>query len=65
MLLAERGYDADRIRALAAESGAWANLPPSAIAIALPPKAPPSKYEDASTQTERVSSYSGGRFFFS
>src|SRR4051794_33010114 len=28
MLLAERGYDADWIRALAAERGVWANIPP-------------------------------------
>ena len=28
MLLADRGYDADWIRALAAEQGAWANIPP-------------------------------------
>jgi transposase len=28
MLLADRGYDADWIRALAAEKGAWANIPP-------------------------------------
>ena len=28
MLLADRGYDADWIRALAAERGAWANIPP-------------------------------------
>lgn len=28
MLLANRGYDADRIRALAAERGVWANIPP-------------------------------------
>src|SRR2546423_10584440 len=28
MLLAERGYDADWIRALAAKKGAWANIPP-------------------------------------
>jgi hypothetical protein len=28
MLLADRGYDADWIRALVAERGAWANIPP-------------------------------------
>ena len=28
MLLADRGYDADWIRALATERGAWANIPP-------------------------------------
>jgi transposase len=28
MLLADRGYDADWIRALAGEHGAWANIPP-------------------------------------
>jgi transposase len=28
MLLADRGYDADWIRTLAAEKGAWANIPP-------------------------------------
>ena len=28
MLLADRGYDADWIRSLAAEKGAWANIPP-------------------------------------
>ena len=28
MLLADRGYDADWIRALAVENGAWANIPP-------------------------------------
>jgi transposase len=28
MLLADRGYDADWIRAFAAEKGAWANVPP-------------------------------------
>ena len=28
MVLADRGYDADWIRALAAERGAWANIPP-------------------------------------
>ena len=28
MLLADRGYDADWIRTLAAERGAWANIPP-------------------------------------
>jgi transposase len=28
MLLADRGYDADWIRALATEQGAWANIPP-------------------------------------
>jgi transposase len=28
MLLADRGYDADRIRALAADRGFWANIPP-------------------------------------
>ena len=28
MLLADRGYDADWIRALAAEKGVWANIPP-------------------------------------
>jgi transposase len=28
MLLADRGYDADRIRALAAKKGVWANIPP-------------------------------------
>ena len=28
MLLADRGYDADWIRPLAAEKGAWANIPP-------------------------------------
>jgi transposase len=27
MLLADRGYDADWIRALAAKKGAWANIP--------------------------------------
>ena len=29
MLLADRGYDADWIRALASEQGEWANLPPN------------------------------------
>ena len=28
MLLADRGYDADWIRALASKQGAWANIPP-------------------------------------
>jgi transposase len=28
MLLADRGYDADWIRALASQEGAWANIPP-------------------------------------
>ena len=28
MLLADRGYDVDWIRSLAAEKGAWANIPP-------------------------------------
>ena len=28
MLLADRGYDADRIRALVRQHGAWANIPP-------------------------------------
>jgi transposase len=28
MLQADRGYDADWIRSLAAEKGAWANIPP-------------------------------------
>jgi transposase len=28
MLLADRGYDADWIRALADKKGAWANIPP-------------------------------------
>jgi transposase len=28
MLLADRGYDADWIRALASNQGAWANIPP-------------------------------------
>ena len=28
MLLADRGYDADRIRELAMRKGAWANMPP-------------------------------------
>jgi transposase len=28
MLLADRGYDADWIRALASEQGAWANITP-------------------------------------
>ncbi len=28
MLLADRGYDADRIRELALKNGAWANIPP-------------------------------------
>jgi transposase len=28
MLLADRGYDADWIRALAAKRGVWANIPP-------------------------------------
>jgi transposase len=28
MLLADRGYDADWIRALANQQGAWANIPP-------------------------------------
>jgi Transposase DDE domain len=28
MLLADRGYDADWIRALAVQRGAWANIPP-------------------------------------
>ena len=28
MLLADRGYDADWIRALATERGVWANIPP-------------------------------------
>jgi len=27
MLLADRGYDADWIRVLAAKKGAWANIP--------------------------------------
>jgi hypothetical protein len=28
MLLADRGYDANRIRELARQQGAWANIPP-------------------------------------
>jgi transposase len=32
MLLADRGYDADWIRGLAMKKGAWANIPPKAIA---------------------------------
>jgi hypothetical protein len=28
MLLADRGYDADRIGALVRQRGAWANIPP-------------------------------------
>jgi transposase len=28
MLLADRGCDADRMRALATQQGAWANIPP-------------------------------------
>jgi transposase len=28
MLLADRGYDADWIRAIATKKGAWANVPP-------------------------------------
>ena len=32
MLLADRGYDADWIRAFAGEHGAWANIPPKRIA---------------------------------
>jgi transposase len=28
MLLVDRGYDADRIRARAAERGVWTNIPP-------------------------------------
>jgi len=28
MLLADRGYDAERIRVLATKKGAWANIPP-------------------------------------
>jgi transposase len=28
MLLADRGYDADWIRAFASDQGAWANIPP-------------------------------------
>ena len=28
MLLADRGYDADWIRALVSQQGAWANIPP-------------------------------------
>lgn len=28
ILLADKGYDSDKIRALAAEKGAWANIPP-------------------------------------
>jgi transposase len=28
MLLADQGYDADWIRTLATEKGAWANIPP-------------------------------------
>jgi transposase len=28
MLLADRGYDADWIRSLASDRGAWANIPP-------------------------------------
>jgi transposase len=32
MLLADRGYDADWIRAAATKKGAWANIPPDAIA---------------------------------
>jgi transposase len=30
ILLADRGYDADWIRALVSEQGAWANIPPEA-----------------------------------
>jgi transposase len=29
MLLADRGYDADWIRAFASDQGAWANIPPA------------------------------------
>jgi transposase len=29
MLLADRGYDADWIRALASKQGAWVNIPPN------------------------------------
>ena len=32
MLLADRGYDADWIRKLARQQGAWANIPPKKIA---------------------------------
>jgi transposase len=32
MLLADRGYEADWIRELARERGAWANIPPNEIA---------------------------------
>jgi transposase len=28
MLLTDRGYDADRIRAVATKKGVWANIPP-------------------------------------
>ena len=31
MLLADRGYDADWIRAFASERGSWANVPPKCI----------------------------------
>ncbi len=31
MVLADRGYDADWIRALVNEQGAWANIPPKPI----------------------------------
>jgi transposase len=34
MLLADRGYDADWIRALAAKKGVWANIPPKCNAKA-------------------------------
>jgi transposase len=30
MLLADKGYDANDLRAAVAESGAWANIPPKA-----------------------------------
>jgi transposase len=35
ILLADRGYDADWIKSLAAEKGAWANIPPLAAAPSL------------------------------
>lgn len=33
ILLADRGYDADRIRELAMRKGAWANIPPKSNRI--------------------------------
>jgi transposase len=40
MLLADRGYDADWIRQLAMKKGAWANIPPKAIAAIRSASAP-------------------------